>query len=379
MGNSKKITYLSTFYPYRGGIAQFNALLYRELEKQHEVEAVTFTRQYPNVLFPGKTQLVTPEDTADPIPSLRWLDSINPFSYWICARKIRRKNPDVVLTKYWMTFFGPSLGFVLGRQRKTTKRIAILDNVIPHERRFFDHWFNAYFIHRNDAFIAMTQKVKNDLLTYRPDAKCLIIPHPVYNHFGDKIPKNVSLDQLNLGHLADKNILLFFGIIRDYKGLDILLEVLSQLDDSFHLILAGESYGDFNKYEQQIDSLNIRDRCHLFQRYISDSEVATFFGAADVCMLTYKSATQSGITGIAQHFELPIIATPVGGLAETIIHGETGLICDDLQISNIVSTVNTYFKEQGATRFRKAIALQNQQNSWPEFSRRLLEFIDELA
>jgi glycosyltransferase involved in cell wall biosynthesis len=188
----------------------------------------------------------------------------------------------------------------------------------------------------------------------------------------------VALDQLNLGHLADKNILLFFGIIRDYKGLDILLEVLSQLDDSFHLILAGESYGDFNKYEQQIDSLNIRDRCHLFQRYISDSEVATFFGAADVCMLTYKSATQSGITGIAQHFELPIVATPVGGLAETIIHGETGLICDDIEVSNIVSTVNTYFKEHGATPFRKAIALQNQQNSWPEFSRRLLEFIDEL-
>ncbi|MFM7724628.1 MAG: hypothetical protein ACKO7O_07545 [Bacteroidota bacterium] len=154
-----KIVFLSTFYPFRGGIAQFNALLFRVLEKEHEVKAFTFKRQYPGILFPGKTQLVTEEDTADPVPSKRILDSVNPLSYWKTARSIRSEKPDLVITKYWMTFFGPSLGFVLGRQSRFTKRIAILDNVIPHERRFFDHVFNRYFLRRNDGFIAMTERL----------------------------------------------------------------------------------------------------------------------------------------------------------------------------------------------------------------------------
>ena len=373
-----KVVYLSTFYPYRGGIAQFNALLFRAMEKHHEMHAVTFKRQYPNMLFPGKTQYVTQDDIADPVPAVRKLDSVNPLSYWTTAKYLRKQAPDLVLTKYWMTFFGPSLGFVLGRQSRFTKRIAVLDNVIPHEKRFFDNAFNRYFLRRNDGFIAMTEKVKEDLLSYVPHAKCVVIPHPVYNQFGTKVTREEALNQLNLGYLKDRKILLFFGIIRDYKGLDLLLDVMAALPKEYHLILAGESYGSFDGYAQQIEELSIGDRCHVFQRYISDGEVPWFFSAADVCMLTYKSATQSGITGIAQHFELPMIATHVGGLAETIQHGKTGLICRDRSPKSIADSVITYFEEGMRTSMSMELARENKNNTWEGFADKLLAFVKEL-
>lgn len=373
-----KIVFLSTFYPFRGGIAQFNALLYRVLEKDHEVEAYTFKRQYPGLLFPGKTQYVTPEDSADPIPAKACLDSINPFSYWVTAKTLRKKKPDLVITKYWMTFFGPCLGFVLGRQSRFTKRIAILDNVIPHERRFFDHRFNRYFLRRNDGFIAMTEKVKADLLTYLPDAKCEVIPHPVYPQFGERMPREEALKALGLEALTEKRILLFFGIIRDYKGLDLLIETLSQLDERYHLIVAGEVYGSFEKYARLIKSLKLEQRTHVIERYIADHEVPKFFSAADVCMLTYKSATQSGITGIAQHFELPMIATNVGGLGETIRHTKTGFVCDEQSAQSIAIWVEKYFDEARKEPMSHELRTINRSNSWEEFARKLVEFYKEL-
>jgi len=373
-----KISFISTFYPYRGGIAQFNALLFRQLEKNHEVHAITFKRQYPNILFPGKTQFVTSNDVADPIPSSRLLDTINPISYICTARKIKKSKPDVVLTKYWMTFFAPSLGFVLSRQSRFTKRVAILDNVIPHERRFFDHLFNRYFLQRNDAFIAMTEKVKSDLLSYLPNAKCIVIPHPIYNQFGPRIEREEALRKLGLSHLLDKKILLFFGIIRDYKGLDILIESLSKLDEEYHLIIAGEAYGDFTKYQRLMKKAKIVERCHVFQRYIDDSEVPAFFSASDVCMLTYKSATQSGISGISQHFELPTIATNVGGLAESITHGETGYVVDVVDPEVIANAVKMYFTQHKKAYFRGNIGRENKANSWDSFAKNLLKFINDI-
>jgi glycosyltransferase involved in cell wall biosynthesis len=373
-----KIVFLSTFYPFRGGIAQFNALLYRELEKEHDIEAVTFKRQYPGILFPGKTQFVTQEDSADPIPARRSLDSVNPFSYWSTAKAIRKQKPDLIITKYWMTFFGPCLGFVLGRQSRFTKRIAILDNVIPHERRFFDHRFNRYFLRRNDGFIAMTEKVKADLLSYLPDAKCEVIPHPVYPQFGKKLKREEALKALDLEDLKEKRILLFFGIIRDYKGLDLLIETLGKLDDRYHLLIAGEVYGSFEKYSRLIKSLKLEHRTHVIERYIADHEVPKFFSAADVCMLTYKSATQSGITGIAQYFELPMIATKVGGLGETIEHEKTGFVCDEQRAESIASWVARYFDEAKKETMSEALKQENQRNSWEVFARKLVRFYEEL-
>ena len=373
-----KITFLSTFYPFRGGIAQFNALVYRALEKDNSLEAITFTRQYPNILFPGKTQLVGPEDQADAIPSKSWLDSINPFTYWTTGRRIKKNIPDLIITKYWMTFFAPSLGFVLGMQAKKTVRISILDNVIPHEKRFFDHWCNRYFLKRNDGFIVMSDKVKLDLLSYLPEAKYLYIPHPVYDHFGEKCSKIDALKKLNLEGFADKKIVLFFGIIRDYKGLDMLLEAFSLLDDSFHLIIAGEVYGSFEKYDAIISEHQLKDKVSLCNNYIGDEEVKFFFSAADVGVLPYKSATQSGITSIANHFELPLIATNVGGLAETILHQKTGLIVDKVAPDALAEALVSFFESNQQEVFQSAIRQINTENTWEKFGVKLLEFYRQL-
>lgn len=373
-----KITFLSTFYPFRGGIAQFNALLYRAMESKHEVEAITFKRQYPSLLFPGKTQYVTEKDNADPIPALRKLDTINPWSYWRTAKAVKKGKPAVILTKYWMTFFAPSLGFVLGRQHKKTLRVAILDNVIPHERRFFDHVFNRYFLKRNDAFVVMTEKVKQDLIQYRPEAPCLLIPHPVYNQFGPKLNRKEALERLDLSALQDKKVLLFFGIIRDYKGLDLLLETLAVIPEDYHLVIAGESYGDFQGYRSMIQRLGIDSRCHVFERYIDDQEVAAFFSGADVCVLPYKSATQSGIAGIAQHFTLPLIATPVGGLGETIAHDRNGLITQGVDVSSLQDSLLYYFNHEKKVLFSEAMGQFNEDNSWEAFALKLENFIQEV-
>jgi glycosyltransferase involved in cell wall biosynthesis len=373
-----KIVFLSTFYPFRGGIAQFSAHLYREAEKKHEVEAVTFTRQYPKLLFPGKTQLVSSDDTADKIPSKRWLDSINPFTYISTARKIRNLQPDLIISRYWMSFFAASFGWILSHQEKKTKRIAILDNVIPHERRFFDDAFNRYFLSKNDGFIVMSEQVQKDLLYYLPKAKHILIQHPIYNHFGEKLPKEKALSNLGLQDYATKKVLLFFGIIRDYKGLDLLLNALAFLDDTYILLVAGEVYGSFDKYETIIKEKKLNKKVKLFNRYIDDAEVTNFFSAADVCVLPYRSATQSGITNIAYHFEVPVISTNVGGLAETIHHGRTGLIADEVNEKALVKQIKNFYEVYNPTEFAQNINYSNKENSWENFVNKMLAFAEEL-
>lgn len=372
-----KISILSTMYPFRGGIAQFNANLYRELEhQQHEVQAVTFKRQYPDFLFPGETQMVTENDHADPIPSVRLLDSVNPFTYWSTARKIREFEPDILLMKYWMTFFGPSLGTVAGNMLPKTKRISILDNVIPHEKRFFDAPSNRYFLKRNDGFIVMSDSVLNDLLSLKPDARYLRIDHPLYDHFGEAFPREKACAELGLDRA--KKLVLFFGFIRDYKGLDLLLDATAELPDDYTVIVAGEVYGSFDKYQEQIDRLGIGRKVKLFNRYIGDHEVPLFFSAADVCILPYKSATQSGITSIAMHFALPIIATDTGGLKELIHHNQTGLIVDRPDSKLIRNAIIEYFEKGLKQPFSEALEKEKAEHSWSNFVSKLIGFSKEL-
>ncbi|MBU3660042.1 MAG: glycosyltransferase [Flavobacteriales bacterium] len=373
-----KIVFLSTFYPFRGGIAQFSAHLYREAEKKHDVEAVTFTRQYPKLLFPGKTQLVSADDTADKIPAKRWLDSINPFTYISTARKIKNLQPDLIISRYWMSFFAPSFGWILGKQDKKTIRLAILDNVIPHERRFFDDAFNRFFLSRNDGFIVMSEQVQKDLLFYLPKAKHLLIPHPIYNHFGSKISKSEALKKLSISECIDKKVLLFFGIIRDYKGLDILLYTLQLLDDSYILIVAGEVYGSFEKYENIIKEKKLEKKVKLYNRYIDDAEVTNYFSAADVCVLPYRSATQSGITNISYHFEVPVISTNVGGLAETISHGRTGLITEEVNEKALLKQIKNFYEVYNPKEFAQNIQHYNKENSWENFVSKMLDFSTQL-
>ncbi|MDA3906414.1 MAG: glycosyltransferase [Bacteroidales bacterium] len=372
-----KIAYLSTFYPLRGGIAQFNGSLYRALEINNEVKAYTFKRQYPDFLFPGKTQYVQENDNADIIESVEILDTINPLSYYKTANAINKYNPELLLFKYWMSFFGPSLGTVARKMSPRTKIITILDNVIPHEKRVIDKPFTKYFLNQNDGFIAMSETVKDDLLSMKPKhPNVLLLNHPVYNHFGEKIAILEARKELNLN--PDKKTILFFGFIRKYKGLDLLIQAFNLLDKNYQLIIAGECYGSFDPYQQLIDNSVNKDNIHVFSTYISDSEVPYFFSAADVCVLPYKSATQSGITSIAHHFDLPMIATDTGGLKETIIHNKNGLIVKEISSIALKDAIIDYFKRDLKDKFIDSIKLIKQNNSWANFGEKIIDFSQSL-
>lgn len=372
-----KIAYLSTFYPFRGGIAQFNASLYRALEQSNTVKAFTFTRQYPDFLFPGETQLVTDKDIADAVPAERILDTMNPLSYFSSAIQIKRSSPDILLMKYWMSYMAPSLGFVAGKVKKKSKVITVLDNVIPHEKRFFDETLTRYFLKQNHGFVVMSHAVKNDLLKFVPNAKYILCPHPLYNHFGAKVNADDAKRELNIP--VGKKVILFFGFIRDYKGLDLLIDALSKLNDDYVLVIAGEVYGTFDQYKEQIDRLSVRNRIVLHVRYISDNEVPLFFSAADVCILPYKSATQSGITSIAYHFDLPIIATNTGGLAETISHDQTGLIVAAPDSTLIADAIKMYFANNLKSKFQSGIEMLKSNLSWKKFADSIVEFSKTLS
>lgn len=366
-----RIAILSPFYPYRGGIAQFSASLYRELEKNHQVKAYTFTRQYPDILFPGKTQYVSQDDIADKIDASRVLDSINPLSYIRTIKIINDYQPDIVIMRYWMPFFGPSLGFIA--RRLTSPVISIVDNAVPHERRFFDEPLSKYFLSANDGLIAMSDAVKHDIQKLLPSHPPIeVLPHPVYDHFGVKTDKEQA--KSFFGIQVDQKVLLFFGIIRDYKGLDILIEAFSKLDSTYSLIIAGESYGSFEMYQRRIDENPNRERIHVFNRYIPDHEVPQYFSAADVCILPYRSATQSGITAISLHFDLPIIATDTGGLRQSIAEVGMGEVISDFEPSSLAESVNRYFEENRLAGYQQNIVLHKRENSWLRFAEGALGF-----
>ncbi len=372
-----KIAILSCFYPYRGGIAQFNASLLGELGRDHEVRAFNFSRQYPDFLFPGRTQYVTPEDEAVPVESERLLDTADPFTWGRTARAIRAWDPDILLLRYWMSWFAPSLGAVAARMNPRCKVIAVLDNVVPHERHFFDAPLTKRFLRRCDGFVTMCSEVADDLLELRPGANYIIHQHPLYSHFGEKLPRQEAESLLGLE--SGKKNLLFFGLIREYKGLDILLEAFGALPDDYQLIVAGEPYGSFEKYRNIIDSSPARDRIHLFLSYIRDSEVRKFFSAADLTVLPYRSATQSGISSVSYHFEVPMVVTDVGGLGETIGRRGTGLIASAPAPEPVRREIERYFADPAIQdKCVSSIRAEKERLSWSAFCRDLINFAESL-
>ena len=372
-----KIAILSCFYPYRGGISQFNACLYGELSKQHVVKAFNFKRQYPEFLFPGKTQFVTKDDEAVPVESESLLDTANPFSYGKTYRAIRDWNPDLVIVRYWMSYFAPSLGYITRKLRKHCKVISILDNVIPHEPHFFDAPLTKYFLKGSTGCITLCEAVSKDLLKLKPNAQFTVLQHPLYSHFGQKKTREEAEEKLGLKK-GKKNIL-FFGLIRTYKGLDILLEAFGKLPEDYQLIIAGEPYGSFDKYQEIIDRLPNKERVHTWLKYIKDSEVTDYFSAADIAVLPYRSATQSGISSVSYHFEVPMIVTDVGGLKETIGDRGTGIVAADGCPDTIAAEIIRYFSlPELKDKFIENIRLEKDRLSWKKFSEGLLKFTETL-
>ncbi len=367
-----RIVLLSSFYPLRGGISQFNASLLEGLGKCHNSTLpITFSRQYPSLLFPGKTQYVTPEDEAAPVEAQALLDTINPFTWIKTARTIRKWKPDLLVMKYWMSWFAPSLGWVA--RHCGCKSVVVLDNVIPHEPHWFDKPLTRWFLNGCTGFVSMSESVEKDLLSLRPEAPHTLLFHPLYSHFGEKIPRGEALEALGLD--PRKKTLLFFGLIREYKGLDILLEAFRNLPEDYQLIVAGEPYGSFEKYAAIIDRLPGKDRIRVFPDYIRDSEVKKYFSAADLAVLPYRSATQSGISAIACHFGLPMLVTDVGGLKETIEGRGTGIVAPEASEEAIRKEILRYFANPSLGQScREAIEQEKQRLSWDHFTESLLSF-----
>lgn len=372
-----KIAILSCFYPYRGGISQFNACLYGELSKEHVVKAFNFRRQYPEFLFPGKTQLVTADDEAVPVESVSLLDTANPFTYHSTYREIRDWKPDVLIVRYWMSYFAPSLGYITRKMKKHCKVISILDNVVPHEQHFFDTPLTRYFLRGSSGSVTLCEAVSKDLLMIRPDMPYTVIQHPLYSHFGAR--KDRAEAERKLGLAPGKKNILFFGLIRTYKGLDILLEAFGKLSDEYQLIIAGEPYGSFDRYQEIIDRLPGKDRISMNLKYIKDSEVTDYFSAADVAVLPYRSATQSGISSVSYHFEVPMIVTDVGGLKETIGDRGTGLVASECTPDAVRDEILKYFSDPAIKEdCIRCIRQEKERLSWKTFALRLTEFIGQL-
>ncbi|MEJ6615131.1 MAG: glycosyltransferase [Saprospiraceae bacterium] len=376
---SLKICIVGTAYPYKGGIAMFNERLARELISQgHVVDIITFTLQYPKFFFPGQSQFSNDPKPKDIIIT-RKINSVNPISWVTTARKIKKGKYDIIISKYWIPAMGPSLGTIMRLARsKSTKGISIIDNIIPHEKRFGDSSLSNYFVQSVDGFVVMSKKVEQQMDQFVNQQPISYIPHPIYDTFGEIVPRDKALAHLGLDPQYD--YVLFFGYIRDYKGLDILLDAIAEglkTNVNLRLIVAGEYYSDSEKYLSQIDRLGITSQVILHTNFISNDEVKYFFCAADLVAQSYKSATQSGISQIAIYFEKPIVSTNVGGLPETVIHDKTGYLTN-VDSNELAQAILRYFEKRPANRFRKEIQKLKELYSWNHFGSKLVELYDKI-
>lgn len=358
------IVILGPAYPLRGGIAAFNERLAQELlQMGHQVIIYTFSLQYPSFLFPGKTQL---SDGPPPegLDIRITVNTLNPASWLRTAREIRHIAPDIVVTRFWLPFMAPSVGSILRRVKKGghTRIVCIADNVIPHEKRPGDMALTRYFLGSSDQFIAMSGPVFNDLKKFvsRPIA---LVPHPLYDHFGKKGDQRAARERLGLD--PQGRWLLFFGFIRAYKGLDLLIEALGDPEvrrEQIRLIVAGEFYENEAPYLKLLARHRLEDSVVLHNHFIPDEQVRYYFSAADAVILPYRSATQSGIAPMAYHFERPMIATDVGGLAETIPDGIAGVICSPEPHSLAAAMLRFY--SLGEPAFSAGLAAEKRKYSW---------------
>jgi D-inositol-3-phosphate glycosyltransferase len=342
------VVILGSAHPLRGGLANYNHRLAKAYEDQgYKVKIITFSLQYPGLLFPGKSQYT---DEAAPDHDIEvMLNSINPLSWIKTGRYIRKLAPKYLIIKFWIPFMGPALGTVarIARKNKKTKVISIIDNIIPHEKRPGDRLLANYFVESAHAFICMSKAVIKDMQTFTKAKPVLFSPHPIYDNFGALIPKEKAKEALKL----DKNTsyLLFFGFIRDYKGLDILLEAMATPQVkalNIKVIVAGEFYTDATPYYQIMEANDLHDSVVLATDFIPDSKVGLYFSACDLVVQPYKDATQSGVTQIAYSFEKPMVVTDVGGLAEIVPHGKAGYICEVSSTAIADAIVDFYTMER---------------------------------
>lgn len=372
-----KVIIVGTAYPYRGGLSAFNERMAREYQNMgHEVEIYTFTLQYPGFLFPGKTQY-SDEPAPEDLRIYRKINSCNPFNWIKVGNEIRRKKADLVIVKYWLPFMAPCLGTIMRRIRKNrhTRIVSVLDNVIPHEKRIGDKMFSRYFVNSVHGFVAMSKSVLQDLNLFDTAKPRQFCPHPLYDHYGERLPKAEAQQLLGL----DPNFryVLFFGFIRAYKGLDLLFDAFADprlKQQNVKLIVAGEFYGAPEPYLEQLQRLGIGDRVVLATDFIPDHCVNRYFGACDIVAQPYKSATQSGVTQIAFHFEKPMLVTDVGGLAEIVPHGKVGYVVAP-DAHEIANSLADYFENNREEDFTAAVREEKKKYAWSSMTGAIAKLI----
>ena len=361
-----KITILSTAFPYRGGIAVFTERLARAFQEEGDrVKISTFSLQYPNFLFPGKSQYSSSEKPQD-LAIEREVNSINPINWIRIGLKLKKQRPDILILKYWLPFLSPCFGTIsrIARSNKHTKAIVVIDNLIPHEKRFGDHLLNSYFVNSVDGFVAMSKSVFDDLSQFDTDKKKILGVHPLYDNFGKAKSKEEAIE--NLGFDKNYKYMLFFGIIRKYKGLDILLEAFADnrlKNQNLKLIVAGEFYEDAKPYHDLIKQHNLADSVILATRFIPDKQVVDYFCAADIIVQPYKHATQSGVTQIAYHFEKPMLVTNVGGLNEIVPHNKAGYVCKP-NANDVANHLVDFFSKNKEELFIEGVKKEKSKYSW---------------
>ena len=359
----------------RGGLASYNERLAKEFQQQgHTVSIYTFSLQYPGFLFPGTTQFST-EPAPEGLDIHVRINSINPFNWISVGAELKKQQPDLIVVRYWLPFMGPCLGSILRivKQNKHTKVVCIADNIIPHEKRFGDVAFTKYFVPPIDAFITMSEKVLADLPQFAASKPAKFVAHPLYDNFGEKVSQQEARAKLKIDE--SELIILFFGFIRKYKGLDILLDAMKILQSSPKpipkLLIAGEFYEDRKSYDEQIAALGIQDMLILKTEFIADSEVKYYLCAADVVVQPYRSATQSGVTPLAYHFEKPMVITNVGGLPSLVPDDKVGLISEP-NAESIAVKIQEYFAK-GEQHFLPHLIEEKKKYSWSKMVATIFE------
>jgi len=375
-----KIILISIFPPYRGGISTHSSILYRHLIKNHDVEVINYSKQYPSILFPGKDQFDNSKSIND-FPSQMLINTTSMKTWKKAASFIIDYKPDLVIFRFWNPFFGISLGYIaryLKKNKFNSPLISICDNIIPHENFIGAKLLTKFYLKNIDGFLVQSDTVKNELQSLKPNAKIVKRFHPIYDIYGKKDNKSLAKQSLNINA---KNIILFFGIIREYKGLDILIEsinILKRKLSDFHVLIVGECYEDINKYLSLINKYELNHLVTFIDEYVPNEEVSKYFSCSDVVVLPYKTASQSGVLQIAYHFDIPVVTTNVGGLSEYIDDSSTGILIESnnpIKLSEVLynNLNNNYFEQ-----FPDNIKEYKKKFSWEYFINGIYELVKNI-
>ncbi len=373
---ANKITILGPAHPYRGGLASIMQRMAREfIESGDSVDIKTFTVQYPSLLFPGKSQTVE-GPAPEGLDITRCVNTMNPFNWIRVGRTIRRERPDFVLMKYWTPFMAPCFGTIarIARSNKHTKVICQIDNVEPHEMHIIDHPCNYYFLRSVDGYVYMSEQVASELREYT-SAPAIFSPHPMFDNFGQRVEREEACQKIGVD--PSQRYAMFFGLIRDYKGLDILLEAWAKLkkegkSEGRKLLIAGEFYSSRERYLAQIRLGGIEDDVVIHGGFVADDMVRYYFSACDFVVLPYHTASQSGVTQIAYNFSLPMIVTAVGGLPEIVPDDKVGYVCNPT-FSDIASAIERIWSNNNLTRFKENLTEERKRFSWREMCTKIKE------